>query len=54
METFYFLYIKIGKNQTWNLWRKIEARDLADAEDIGRRHFFKGDFKYEYIKTIQC
>lgn len=52
-KRFYFLYTRYGARQTWNFWREIMARDPADAEDIGRRHYFTGDFKYKYVATIK-
>lgn len=49
---YYFLYKRIGKRQTWNLWQVIEIEGNETPEQMGSRLFFTGDFEYEFIAAI--
>lgn len=51
---YYFLYKRIGKRQTWNLWAIVEVEE-GNNETVGEmaeRLLFTGDFKYEFIIAI--
>lgn len=53
MTPFYFIYKRIGKRQVLYLWRIIEDEDKEKATEQGSRQLFIGDFKYEWIDTIE-
>ena len=54
MKTFYFIYKRIGKKQSLNLWAIIDTvSDIKSAKSEFERTLFVGDFKYQFIAIIE-
>ena len=53
MKQFYFIYKRVGKKSTLNLWAIVEEEDWEEANSLGQITYFVGDFKYEWVNTIE-